>query len=213
MSSSKHIVTDMRSALRERLLGISTVESVVLPTASVSGKVLTAPGVDFEAEGFWPGAYLTLSSFGAASGTYRMAAVEPGKITFVDVVPSASATAAVASIRLPDVAWDDETYVPKPGTPYINEAFRRVGGRPVLFGGQWRHNMLLTLTLFWPAGQGTIGPESMAGRLLELYRPGVGLAYGANKGKVTAADQPPHLKEPAWTSYPVTVAVTAWTDN
>lgn len=212
MSRSALIIPDMRAACRERLLTLPAALPSASGSATVRGRELRMPGTDLAAMGLHPGAFATITGLRTAPVRRFIHAVDGDALTF-DEAPGDGAGLLRVHLDLPEVAWQDEAFTPTPGVPFISEVFRRVGGRPVLFNGQWRHDMLLTLSLFWPSGKGTIGPESVTGRLLELYRPGVGLAYGANRGKVTAADAPQSLPEPAWTLYPVTIAVTAWTDN
>lgn len=201
----------MRAALRSHVLTLA-LPSVTAPM-TLSGRVLTASDVDFRALGFWPGCQIDIKPENRPAERHWLAAVGIDTLTLREAPSEAFTDAEAVSVAMPEIVWEQEAYTPEPGTPFITEAFRRVGGQPVLFHGQWKHNFLVTFSLFWPSGQGTIGPESLAGRLLQHFRPGVGLAYGVNKGHIDGADTPQPIAEPAWILFPVTVSVTAWTDN
>lgn len=212
MSDTATIITDMRSAARAHLLSITL--PMIAGDVTITGNVLTIPTGGLIEAGFKPGFYVTITGGDPVNeGPWRCVGMDDDSMTFdVPLVPGTGTVAL--SVSLPKIEWQDEAgFIPVPSQPHLTEVFRRVGGKPVLMGGQWRHDMLLTLTLFWPSGQGTIGPESMAGRLWKHFRPGTGLLYGSNKGKVINADQAPSLTEPVWTAYPVTASVAAWTAN
>ena len=212
--TARKIIPNMRAAARARLLTLALPVSAIPGNAVIAGDTLTAAGEDFEADGHGPGDYVVLAGFSAANnGLHRLEGVAGNTLTFGRALTNQTVTGGSVTAYMPQVAWERETFHPVEGVPFISEVFRRIGGKPVLFGGQWRHDLLLSLTLQWPSGQGTLGIESMAGRLLELYRPGTGLSFGGNVGKVASADQAPLNEESVWTACAVTASVTAWTEN
>lgn len=212
--TARNIIPNMRAAARTKLLALSLPVSVT-GSVTIAGAVLTASGATFVTDGHSPGDYLTLAGLSAANnGTRRVVGVTQTVLTFADAfATNETVGASTISGYRPEIAWEREAFTPVAGQPFISEVFRRIGGKPVPFGGQWRHDLLLSLTLQWPSGQGTLGIESMAGRLLELYRPGTGLSFGGNVGKVVSADVSPLNEESVWTACAVTASVMAWTAN
>ena len=204
------LLADIRSAWRGRLL--STPMPAAGPIAlDAAGQVWSAAGTDFGAAGFVPGDFVSVQ--GAVNlGPTRVLSAEDGSITVSDVLAIGNAEVTV-SVELPPPAWEGELYEPASGLPYVAEAVRFTDRSPSPMGGVIRSKILATATLFYPAGQGTLGIESMAGRVSDQFRPGVVLSRGASAGMVQKCDQTQLLQESEWISCSVTASVIAWSLN
>lgn len=207
------LLTDIRAASRQRLLALELPVSSISGGAAFSNGKLTKPGGGFESDGFCVGDYATVAGLPGINGAFRVSLVTDDAIQFEGLSYTGSVAQVLISGAVPEPAWQGETYAPTLGKPYVNEAFRAVGSEPSADGGYTRWTLLATWTLFYPAGKGTIGIESMAGRLLEQFRPSTPMVFGQSRGKVAAVDPGPLVQEPEWLIMPLTARVTAWTDN
>lgn len=207
------LLPDIRAAARQHLLAIDMPLASVEGGASFADGLLTKPGAGFDAAGFCVGDYATVAGLTGITGAFRVSAVSADVIKFEGMPYTGSVAQVLISGALPDQAWQGESYEPKLGMPHLTEAVRAVASVPAADGGYTRWTLLATWTLFYPAGKGTIGIESMAGRLLEQFRPSTPMVFGQSRGKVAAVDPGPLVQEPEWLIMPVTARVTAWTDN
>lgn len=114
-----------------------------------------------------------------------------------------------------EVAWEGRPYDPKVGTPFIRESFRALASsvRALGRGGTIAHRMTGNLSIFFPAGRGTLGVETAAGLLLKGFAPGTALVYGGASGVVMQAERAPLVQETDWISCPVTITIVAYTAN
>lgn len=209
--SVETVHVDLRAALRTRLLALETPRAA-LTSATLSGRTLTTTdAVDFTVL-FRAREFVSLGR----ERTAMLAQVEPQRLTFGDAV-QAGPVSTVSVAPLPTergvVSWEGEDFTPVKGRPFISETIRPALSRRVAYGagGLVRHEAIATLTLFYPAGQGTIAVESMAGRLLGHFEPGTPLIYGTSKWSVYQVEARPLLQEPDWISCPVNIELTAWT--
>jgi hypothetical protein len=220
LGSVETLSADLRAAFRQGLLAgpypsvtFATPATLAQGVLDVSGE----PGLDFVALGLRAGDYPTLTGFSPKTdGAHLLVRVEAKRLTFAEKFGSAgSAAGAKVSIELPKPAWEAESFTPVKGVPFMQEVVQAAGSQMAALGrgGTQRHRVLATATLFYPSGQGTLGLESMAGRLLKRFKPGTGLVYGSSQGIVTQAEARPLLQEPEWISCPVVATVTAWTVN
>lgn len=113
------------------------------------------------------------------------------------------------------VAWEGRPFDPKTSEPFIRESFRALASqvRALGTGGTIAHRMTGNLSVFFPAGRGTVGVEAAAGLLLQGFAPGTALVYGDAKGIVMQAERAPLMQEPDWISCPVTITIVAYTAN
>lgn len=216
MTGALDFAAHMRAAYRQRLLGMSMPDVTLTAALAASGNTLTTTqvGLDFIALGFRVGDFVMTSGFTQAANKAlnRITALEAKKITVDDALASESKVVRVY-VPLPAIAYEAETFEPNKKAPHLAEVVRTVSSQPSVMGGIIAHTVLATATLFYPAGQGTIGIESMAGRLLQRFAPGAVLSYGGDAGKVFKCEPSPLLQEPEWISQSVTASVAAWTLN
>lgn len=116
---------------------------------------------------------------------------------------------------LPDMAWENEAYSPKVGTPYIAETLIANSSRVRALGkgGNTGHQLLLTLTLNFPANTGTNPSDALAGKLLALFSPGTGIVYGGDQAMVQEAEKLGVQQQPDWIKVPVIITLTGYTQN
>lgn len=116
---------------------------------------------------------------------------------------------------LPAVAWEGRSFTPLVGTPFVRESLRPINSavRALGRGGTISHTITAHLILFYPIGKGTVDIETMAGTLLEAFKPGTSLVYGTSKGVIMQAQRKPLLQEPNWQSLPIEISITAHTVN
>jgi uncharacterized protein YjlB len=116
---------------------------------------------------------------------------------------------------LPMVAWEGKVFNDELGKPFIREQFRAITSnvRALGPGGTIAHRMTGNLLLFFPAGNGTVEIDTMAGLLLDHFAPGQSLAYGSSAGTIMNTERAALLQEPNWLSCPITISITAYTAN
>lgn len=116
---------------------------------------------------------------------------------------------------LPAMAWEAREFSPVKGTPYISETLRPVSSRVRALGrgGNQAHTLIQTFGLFFPANQGTTASDALAGKLLKLFEPGTGIAYGGDTAMVQEAERMALVTQPDWINVPVIVTMTGYTAN
>ena len=119
-------------------------------------------------------------------------------------------------VGLPNlVAWEGRPFPSGVTIPYIRESFRPLSSlvRALGRGGTIQHRMTANLSIFYPAGKGTLEIDTAAGLLLAGFAPGTALTYGGAAGTVMQAERAPLLQETDWLSCPVTITILAYTAN
>lgn len=112
-------------------------------------------------------------------------------------------------------AWEGRTFTPQIGTPFIRESFRPITStvRALGRGGTIAHRMTGNLSIFYPAGKGTVDVERAAGLILDAFSPATSLVYGTSSGTILQAERAALLQEPDWVSCPVVITVLAYSAN
>lgn len=123
--------------------------------------------------------------------------------------------ALIAVPNVPAQQWEGRNYTPIRGTPYVSESVRPISSevRAVGPGGTIAHTVNASFTLHYPANEGTLAIEEMAGSLLETFRPGSSLVYGTSKGVVLKTERASLTQEPDWINCAITVTAVAYTDQ
>lgn len=113
------------------------------------------------------------------------------------------------------IAWEGRTFSPVIGQPFMRESFRPIYSQPraVGVGGTIQHRITGNLTLFYPAGKGTVEIEQAAGLILAAFAPGTSLVYGGATCVVMQAERAPLLQETDYVGCPVTITLQAYTAN
>jgi hypothetical protein len=115
--------TMLQLALRAKLLTLSvaTTGSTSL-SATPTGYARTTG--NFYTDGFWPGFEIVTAGF-AKNGTRVITQVTPTTITVAgSLTPEVAAAGRTLSVGLPsNRAWENVTYVPVTGVPYIEEQY------------------------------------------------------------------------------------------
>ncbi|CAB4130456.1 Protein of unknown function DUF4128 [uncultured Caudovirales phage] len=116
---------------------------------------------------------------------------------------------------LPAIAYEGKVADPKVGTPWISESMRPISSTVMAtgLGGTISHVTMATLTLHYPSGAGTLTLETMAGLLMEHFRPGTVLAYESAGAVVTKVERTGLIQEPDWINGTVIVTLIGHTVN
>lgn len=111
------------------------------------------------------------------------------------------------------IAWEGEGVDAGFTGPYIREAFRPIfsARRALGAGGTIEHRCTFNLTLFYPAGRGTLDVEAAAGLILAAFEPGTSLVYGTAKGLVLQAERRGLVQEPDYLNCPIIITLVAHT--
>lgn len=114
---------------------------------------------------------------------------------------------------LPDMSWEGIGIGYGFDGPYINESFRPIYSQKRAVGptGTVLHRCTFNLTLFYPAGKGTVDIEAMAGAILAAFAPGTSLVYGTAKGLVEQAERRGLGQSPDYLDCPVIITLSAYT--
>lgn len=113
------------------------------------------------------------------------------------------------------IAWEGRPFTPTIGQAFMRESFRPIYSQPraIGVGGTIQHRMTGNLTLFYPAGKGTVEIEQAAGAILAAFAPGTSLTYGGASCVVLQAERAPLLQEADYIGCPVTITLQAYTAN
>lgn len=221
MSDEVSVYSDMRAAVRTRLLTLSKATTGALTTISVAGSTYTRTAGSFITDGFSLGDEAYVSGAGVANNNGRSLILELAATT-MKVDRALSTEAAGASITLAAGLWQGRAYEGRPftptvGQPYIAEGFAPVASVPRALGhgGTIRHEAVVSLSLFYPATKisGPMAVERMAGAVIRHFRPGTSLVYDTTAAMVTRATPRPLVPSAEWLMIPVQVFLFAYTAN
>lgn len=113
------------------------------------------------------------------------------------------------------VAWENTRYTPTPGSPYIKPEL--LPGEPMQAElGQHGRNLhvgVYHLSLFYPAGTGTLGAGTARDDIIDHFKRGTVLEYGGLPVTVTKAHAGPMLQETDWVNIPITIQYRVFADN
>jgi hypothetical protein len=210
MGSVATLLTDTRSAFRTKLAE-TPLPSVSALGLIAAGKTLTTTdmAIDFVEAGFKTGDFVVPGlTVQANGGLRRLVKVRERQLTFATDFAAEEKVGAVAlAVPMIDVDWEDEAYTVKPGVPFMDETLAVLESVPKGGGrsGYQTHTVLMTFGLSFPSGQGTVGAESMVGRLLKHFRPGRSIYYGDQAGTIISAQSGPGVKAAPWVRRPIMV--------
>lgn len=133
--------------------------------------------------------------------------------TFFKDLRSALRERLTALPGLPAVAWEGKFYVPVKGTPYLSESVRPISSTVTGTGrsGVRSHRVTFNLMLHYPAGAGTVAIETMAGLLMQHFKPGTAVSYQTASAVIQQAEVRALLQEPDWINCPVIITMTGHT--
>jgi len=116
---------------------------------------------------------------------------------------------------LPAVAWEDVAYRPVKGTPYISEVVIPVSGqvRGTGRGGYLAHDVMVNLTLHYPSGVGTLAIEQMAGKIMNLFSPGMAISYSTASVIIDQVERGGIITEADWLGLLVSISIVGHTAN
>lgn len=105
-------------------------------------------------------------------------------------------------------AWEGAAFEPVPGTPFVEDALAGLGSEPRAIGAI-EHGLSYIVTLKYPSNQGTDAIETLAGALLDHFKVGTKLTYGATTVTCMKAERRGRIVfEADWAI--LTVTVTLW---
>lgn len=116
---------------------------------------------------------------------------------------------------LPSVEWEGNDFLPVKGTPWLTETVSPVSSvvSATGLGGTIAHTVIAAFTLHYPANNGTLAIETMAGNLMAHFRPGTALIYGDDSAMVQQAEMAPLQQEPDWINRTVNITMIGHTSN
>jgi hypothetical protein len=219
MSGAALFHTEMRAAVRSLLLTLMKCSSGAI-AASVSGATYTRENGSFVDDHFTPGDEVEIAGFGAdaGDGLAIVRAVDDLTLTLeqplTSAAPSGMITPVTFTCGLPSgMAWEDVTFSPTDGRPFVSEAFRPISSvaRGLGKGGMQAHTSSANFVVNYPTEFGAFGAELMAGTMLDLFEPGTQLVYGSSSGTVMAAERKPLLPAADYIGVPVLVTIVGHT--
>lgn len=109
---------------------------------------------------------------------------------------------------LPTVAWENTSFQPDMGTPYVRPTIIWGGERKAAVGvdGQILSRGLFLIDLFYPSGVGSAGQDAMASAIKEAFYPGLLLTEGGQRIHIQYSEREPSLIEDPWIQCQVTVS-------
>lgn len=112
-------------------------------------------------------------------------------------------------------AWEGVAFTPTPNQAWLRESLRPISSIPKALGvgGTIEHTLTYNISLFYPAGGGTLTIEQMAGAIVQAMMPGTSLVYGTTKGTILRSERSPLVIEPQWISVPLAVTANAYTSR
>jgi hypothetical protein len=181
--------TMLQLALRAKLLTLSvaTTGSTTL-AATTTGYSRTAGS--FYADFFWPGMELATAGF-ASNGTRVITQVTPTTITVAgSLTPEVAAAGRTLSVGLPsNRAWENVTYVPVTGVPYIEEQY--IPGPAAMvndgYAGLLELRPMYSPRVYVPLDTGISADGRYADAITRLFLPGTTLPLATGDQFVVAA--------------------------
>ena len=122
-------------------------------------------------------------------------------------IRSAFVARLLAFPGLPSVAWENVAFTPTTGQPYLKPAL--LPGEPVQCeigtNGNNRHSGIYQISIYYPAGQGVLGLNTLRDGLIDHFKRGTVLAYSGITVTVQKAFPGPVLQETDWQHVPITI--------
>jgi hypothetical protein len=205
--------TMLQLALRAKLLTLSvaTTGSTTL-AATTTGYSRTAGS--FYADFFWPGMELATSGF-ASNGTRVITQVTPTTITVAgSLTPEVAAAGRTLTVGLPsNRAWENVTYQPITGVPYIEEQY--IPGPAAMvndgYAGLLELRPMYSPRVYVPLDTGISADGRYADAITRLFLPGTTLPLATGDQFVVRGDVAPMRGQrapsatPGWSCIPVTI--------
>lgn len=206
------VYSDLRSAARQRALSVVKATTGSLTNVSVSGSTFTRASGSFITDKFGAGDEIYASGFAAGAINGRAMIVALAATTMqVDrtlATESAGATVSIVAGLPQGRAWENESYSPVVGQPFVEESLRPISSPPIGNNGAGavvRHEVNYVLNLVYPANKRALAIEKMAGALLKHLKPGLGLSYGVAAARVMSGERRALIVDPAWVRCPVMI--------
>lgn len=116
---------------------------------------------------------------------------------------------------VPSIAWEGREFTPVKGEPYVTESIIPVSSDVMAtgLGGYIAHTVTANFTLHYPVNSGTVALESLAGALMQHFRPGTVLSYGDAAVTVQQVERVGLTQEPDWLNGTVIVTMIGHTIN
>jgi hypothetical protein len=125
---------------------------------------------------------------------------------FFDIRSAFSAKLLTLS-PLPSIAWDNVSFTPVIGTPYLRPFLR--AGRPVQAeigeAGQNRHVGFYQVSIYAPSGAGLGVIKPLIESVCNLFKRGTVLTYSTNTLTVIMPEIGPEDQGTDWVVYPITI--------
>lgn len=116
---------------------------------------------------------------------------------------------------LPEVAWENVSYKPTIGTPYLRPWL--LPAEPHSAGlGDAAQNVergVYQISLFYPVGKGTKDIYAMATDLRSHFKRGIKLNYNGQLLTITKSYPSPMQQDSDWLHLPMNIAFYAYTEN
>lgn len=122
-------------------------------------------------------------------------------------IRSAFVTKLQAFPSLPSVAWENVPFTPTAGAPYLKPAL--LPGEPqqaeIGTNGANRHTGIYQISIFYPAGLGVPGLNTLRDGLINHFKRGTVLTYSGISVTIQKAFPGPVLQETGWQHLPITI--------
>jgi hypothetical protein len=106
-----------------------------------------------------------------------------------------------------DVAWENASYDPTVGTPYLRVTFMPISPMQATTGTDGYNQLggLYQVSVFYPSARGSKGARQMADALISHFKRGTSLTSGGETLKIKSSGRAKGINEPNWYHVPVTI--------
>ena len=122
-------------------------------------------------------------------------------------IRSAFVTKLQAYVGLPSVAWENALFTPTIGAMYLQPSLLPGEPSQVEIGpsGNDRHTGVFQISIFAPTGSGTQAMNTLRDGLIDHFKRGTILIYGAVSLTIIKAFPGPTMQETDWQHLPITI--------
>ena len=115
-----------------------------------------------------------------------------------------------------DIAWENTSFVPAVGSPWLKAAILPGETRQADMGPDGGRNLnrgIYQVSVFYPAGQGSGAARDAADAVISHFRRGLAIVSGTVAVRIRRSWRGPAASEADWFQIPVSIAWFAYTAN
>ena len=130
-------------------------------------------------------------------------------------IRSAFATKLLAFTSVPSIAWENTAFTPAAGATYLRPTLLTAEPVQAEIGaaGLNRHTGVFQVSIYAPTGTGLLAINTLRNSLIDYFKRGTQLQYGAVTVTISKAFAGAYLQETAWIHVPVTIRYTTLATN